>query len=142
LDAKTRMRADWEERARRNAFHYIASWKERWESSDFLRYGEEDSLRLVAPMLKACGAEQPSDLMLAIDLLWSGGMPWLGRSLAALFGMDSAAAGRTWRGAAVSAPKIISRVQSVGGEVRLSTGEETPMAWCCGIKKTGPASVC
>src|SRR5581483_10906847 len=56
-------------------------------------------------------AEQPSDLMLAIDLLWSGGMPWLGRSLAALFGMDSAAAGRTWRGAAVSAPKIISRVQ-------------------------------
>jgi len=259
LDAKTRMRVDWEERARRNAFHYIASWKEQWESSDFLRSGEEDYLRLVAPMLKACGAEQPSDLVLelgcgagrmtgsfarrhkrviavdlsaemlrraialhpspdnilwlrasgedlaflkdeavsfvfsylvlqhlpnerlvsnyvtemlrvlrpggiflfqfngssqptmnwrgraiwgAIDLLWSGGMPWLGRSLAALFGMDSAAAGRTWRGAAVSAPKIISLVQSVGGEVRLSTGEETPMAWCCGIKKTGPASVC
>lgn len=48
------MRKDWDERARRNAFHYIASWKKEWDVDEFLQSGEEDYLTLVEPILKRC----------------------------------------------------------------------------------------
>jgi SAM-dependent methyltransferase len=54
------MRRDWDERARKNAFHYIASWRREWDTDSFLASGEEDFARLVAPVLErsrisACG---------------------------------------------------------------------------------------
>jgi len=45
------MRHDWDERARQNAFHYIASWREDWNPQTFFASGEEDYQRLVAPPL-------------------------------------------------------------------------------------------
>ncbi len=45
------MRRDWDERARKDAFHYIASWRKDWDVASFLASGEEDYLRLVAPVL-------------------------------------------------------------------------------------------
>lgn len=46
------MRRDWDSRARKDAFHYIASWRKDWDVSAFLKSGEEDYERLVAPILE------------------------------------------------------------------------------------------
>ncbi len=45
------MKRDWDERARKNAFHYIASWRTDWDAGSFFASGEEDYQRLVAPIL-------------------------------------------------------------------------------------------
>lgn len=47
------MRRDWDERARRNAFLYIASWRSDWDEASFFESGEQDYLRLVQPVLQA-----------------------------------------------------------------------------------------
>jgi SAM-dependent methyltransferase len=44
------MRQDWDERARKDAFHYIASWRKDWTPESFFQSGEEDYGRLVAPV--------------------------------------------------------------------------------------------
>jgi SAM-dependent methyltransferase len=44
------MRRDWNARARKDAFHYIASWRKDWDVSEFLKSGEEDYEQLVAPV--------------------------------------------------------------------------------------------
>ena len=44
------MRQDWDERARKDAFHYIASWRKDWTPESFFQSGEEDFQRLVAPV--------------------------------------------------------------------------------------------
>lgn len=49
------MSRDWDERARKNALHYIASWQNEWDLESFLASGEEDIARLVVPTLKHCG---------------------------------------------------------------------------------------
>src|SRR5579871_5552991 len=41
------MRQDWDERARKDAFHYIASWRKDWSPESFFLSGEEDYRRLV-----------------------------------------------------------------------------------------------
>jgi ubiquinone/menaquinone biosynthesis C-methylase UbiE len=46
------MRQDWDERARKNAFYYIASWRKDWNENSFLQSGEEDYQNLVADILK------------------------------------------------------------------------------------------
>ena len=46
------MRRDWDERARRNAFLYIASWRKDWDEASFFESGEQDYLRLVHPILQ------------------------------------------------------------------------------------------
>jgi SAM-dependent methyltransferase len=46
------MRRDWDERARRNAFLYIASWRRDWDEKSFFESGEQDYLRLVHPILQ------------------------------------------------------------------------------------------
>jgi ubiquinone/menaquinone biosynthesis C-methylase UbiE len=46
------MRRDWDERARRDAFLYIASWRKDWDEASFFESGEQDYLRLVAPVLR------------------------------------------------------------------------------------------
>jgi ubiquinone/menaquinone biosynthesis C-methylase UbiE len=48
------MRRDWDNRARKNAFHYIASWREEWDLPAFLASGEEDYGKLVRPVLDRC----------------------------------------------------------------------------------------
>ena len=48
------MSRDWNERAQKNAFHYIASWQNEWDLKSFLASGEEDITRLVVPTLERC----------------------------------------------------------------------------------------
>jgi ubiquinone/menaquinone biosynthesis C-methylase UbiE len=50
--AEETMRRDWDERARRDAFLYIASWRKDWDEASFFASGEEDYLRLVDPILQ------------------------------------------------------------------------------------------
>jgi ubiquinone/menaquinone biosynthesis C-methylase UbiE len=245
------MRRDWDDRARKNAFHYIASWREEWDLDSFLASGEEDYLRFVDPVLKRCGIPTtgkvmaelgcgagrmtPSfarryDYVLALDLsaemlrrareihsqtdnvlwlrvggtdlaclasdstdfffsylvlqhlptedlvlyyvremlrvlrpgggflfqfngshtatmnmrgrlawgfvdvLWSMRLLSLSRKTAALLGFDPAVAGRSWRGAVISADRIAKFLKANGGEVREMPGEGTPFAWCSGVK--------
>ena len=46
------MRHDWDERARRNAFLYIASWRKDWNEDSFFESGEQDYVQLVLPILQ------------------------------------------------------------------------------------------
>jgi ubiquinone/menaquinone biosynthesis C-methylase UbiE len=50
--AKDTMRRDWDERARRDAFLYIASWRKDWDEVSFFESGKQDYLRLVHPILQ------------------------------------------------------------------------------------------
>src|SRR6266566_1089265 len=49
------MSRDWDERARKNALHYIASWQNEWDLKSSLASGEEDIARMVVPTLERCG---------------------------------------------------------------------------------------
>jgi SAM-dependent methyltransferase len=51
MDTANLMRQDWDERARKDAFHYIASWRKDWTPESFFHSGEEDYGRFVAPVL-------------------------------------------------------------------------------------------
>lgn len=51
MKASNSMRRDWDERARKDAFHYIASWKDDWNEESFFASGETDYQRLVEPAL-------------------------------------------------------------------------------------------
>src|SRR6267154_6879879 len=46
------MRRDWNERARHNAFLYIASWRHDWTEESFFTSGEADVQRTVHPILE------------------------------------------------------------------------------------------
>jgi SAM-dependent methyltransferase len=50
-DASTAMRQDWNERARKDAFYYVATWRQDWTVETFLESGEEEYLKLVQPVL-------------------------------------------------------------------------------------------
>jgi len=246
------MRRDWDDRARRNAFHYIASWRRDWDVTSFLASGENDYSTLVAPVLErchvpanggvmvelGCGAGRmtgsfarrykrvlaldisaemlqrarqihthqesiswvqlggtdisflasnsadfvfsylvlqhlPSEDLVfgyireflrvlrpggaflfqfngsykptmnwrgrliwgVIDALWAAQLKWLSRAVARSMGLDPEAAGKTWRGAAIEAGRVVSALRSMGSEIRELSGEDTSMAWCCGVKK-------
>jgi ubiquinone/menaquinone biosynthesis C-methylase UbiE len=60
------MRKDWDERARKDAFHYIASWRKDWNPDTFFQSGEEDYQRLVAPVLQRLGWEPQGKTMLEL----------------------------------------------------------------------------
>jgi len=60
------MSRDWDERARKNAFHYIASWRKEWDLKSFLASGEEDIARLVVPTLERCGVVLAGKRMLEV----------------------------------------------------------------------------
>lgn len=57
------MRRDWEARARKDAFHYIASWKKDWDEESFLASGEEDFQRMVVPVLERCGIAEGNAML-------------------------------------------------------------------------------
>jgi SAM-dependent methyltransferase len=61
-----KMRRDWDERARRDAFHYIASWKPSWKLEDFLASGAKDYRQLVAPVLERCRIPAAGDVMIEL----------------------------------------------------------------------------
>jgi ubiquinone/menaquinone biosynthesis C-methylase UbiE len=58
------MRQDWNERARQDAFLYIASWRKDWDEPSFFASGEADYQNLVAPVLKRLALD-PSDKSMA-----------------------------------------------------------------------------
>src|SRR5215469_15035423 len=58
------MRSDWNERARKDAFLYIASWNNNWDSASFFASGEKDYQNLVAPVLQRLSLD-PSILLRA-----------------------------------------------------------------------------
>jgi SAM-dependent methyltransferase len=60
------MRQDWDERARKDAFYYIASWRKDWDEASFWRSGEEDYERLVAQRLAACSFSPQGRIMLEL----------------------------------------------------------------------------
>jgi ubiquinone/menaquinone biosynthesis C-methylase UbiE len=60
------MQRDWDDRARRNAFHYIASWQKQWNSEAFLASGKQDYQALVAPVLERCGIPATGECMLEL----------------------------------------------------------------------------
>lgn len=254
MNVREMMRRDWDDRAQRNAFHYIASWKQDWDIDSFLASGEDDYETLVSPILERCGVPTNGDVMVelgcgagrmtrsfgrqykrivaldlsaemlrrarqihpaqqnilwlrvggtdlaclgsgladflfsylvlqhlpkeelvfgyiseflrvlrpggaflfqfngshkptmnlrgrlawgVVDALWSAQLGSLSRTTARIFGLDPAAAGKSWRGTAIEAGRIESALHSGGGEVRELAGKNTPMAWCCGVKSTG-----
>jgi len=55
LKATNSMRHDWNERARKDAFLYIASWKDDWSEESFFASGEADYERLVEPIIARLG---------------------------------------------------------------------------------------
>jgi SAM-dependent methyltransferase len=57
MDKTEHMRRDWDARAAKDAFFYIATWRKGWDASDFFKSGEEDYQRLVAPVLDRFGFE-------------------------------------------------------------------------------------
>lgn len=245
------MQRDWDERARKNAFHYIASWRQEWNLELFLGSGEEDIQQLVVPVLErcdfvlrgermlelgcgvgrmthgfaeryehvcafdlsremlsraqqihsgetnilwllgngadlACLASDSMDFVFSylvlqhlpdealalhyikemlrvlkrgcaflfqfnggfaptmnwrgrlawgiVDALWSSRLGWLSRAAASALGLDPAAAGKSWRGASIAAVTVAECVRSSGGQVREISGDNTPLAWCCGAK--------
>ena len=245
------MRQDWDERARRNAFHYIASWQEEWDLDAFLASGEYDYDTLVAPVLDRCGIPKSGECMLElgcgagrmtrnfasryrrvlavdlsaemlsrarkihssleniswlrvggadlaclasgsvdfvfsylvlqhlptralaeqyiqemlrvlrsgggfmfqfngstaptmnlrgriawrlVDALWSARLRSASRVVAAMLGLDPAAAGKSWRGAAIESSLVLHVVHDASGIVLETSGQGTPMTWCCGVK--------
>jgi SAM-dependent methyltransferase len=60
------MRRDWDDRARQDAFHYIASWRTGWTAADFLDSGEKDFSGLVQPMLESCGLAAAGNTMVEL----------------------------------------------------------------------------
>jgi ubiquinone/menaquinone biosynthesis C-methylase UbiE len=65
-DTTELMRQDWDERARKDAFHYIASWRKDWNPETFFQSGEEDFQKLVAPVFNGRAWELQGKTMLEL----------------------------------------------------------------------------
>ena len=76
------MRQEWDARARKDAFYYIASWRKDWDVSAFLNSGEEDYERLVRPTLDRIGFSPAGKTMLELGC----GAGRMTHSFAARFG--------------------------------------------------------
>jgi ubiquinone/menaquinone biosynthesis C-methylase UbiE len=50
-NASSAMRQDWNTRARKDAFYYVATWRQDWTVETFLESGEEEYIKLVQPAL-------------------------------------------------------------------------------------------
>lgn len=66
MDTTDLMRQDWDERARKDAFHYIASWRKDWTPESFFQSGEEDYQQLVAPVLERAAWDPLGKAMLEL----------------------------------------------------------------------------
>ncbi len=70
-----------------------------------------------------------------VDALWAARLGMLSRTVASALGLDPALAGKSWRGASLMAGSVTEGVHISNGVVREINGENTPMAWCCGIRR-------
>jgi len=66
VDTTEFMRQDWDERARKDAFYYIASWRKDWTEESFFQSGEEDYKQLVAPVLERLQWDPHGKVMLEL----------------------------------------------------------------------------
>ena len=66
VDTTEFMRQDWDERARKDAFYYIASWRKDWTEESFFQSGEEDYKQLVAPILERLRWDPHGKVMLEL----------------------------------------------------------------------------
>ena len=80
------IRQDWDERARKNAFYYIASWRSDWDVDSFFDSGEEDYKRLVEPILNQLSFQTAGKSMVEVGC----GAGRMTRSFARRFGQVSA----------------------------------------------------
>ena len=63
LERSSRMRREWDERARENAYHYVASGRETWTLDEFLESGRESvETHIVADLERISGGRQPREL--------------------------------------------------------------------------------
>lgn len=60
------MRIDWDARAQRDAFHYIASWRKDWDAASFFASGEKDVQELAAPVLERLALDATDKTMAEI----------------------------------------------------------------------------
>lgn len=60
------MRRDWDERARKDAYFYIATWEKDWNPQRFFESGEADVHRFVDPALQRLGFLPQGKTMLEI----------------------------------------------------------------------------
>ena len=248
------MKRDWEERARKNAFHYIASWRKDWDPTLLLRFrrgrlpsprdarfgrdefqparqihgrsrlrrwkndaslrprvrargrsghfagdaapGEKISvsfkifagcsltarrcsgvtdasadftfsylvlqhlpsqalatallreiLRTLKPgglfLLQYNGAREPSmnwkgrAAWGAVNRLWSAGFHRAARTTASAMRLDPEMVGRSWHGISLDSADVRLILESAGGQSLHFSGENTPMAWCWGLRGAG-----
>jgi SAM-dependent methyltransferase len=66
VKAAESMRRDWDKRARKDAFYYIASWRKDWDEASFLRSGEDDYEKFVKPALERQGFSPRGKTMLEL----------------------------------------------------------------------------
>ncbi len=76
------MRREWNARAGKDAFFYIASWRTDWDAAGFLKSGEEDYQQLVAPVLDRFAFSPEGGTMLELGC----GAGRMTRSFASRFG--------------------------------------------------------
>lgn len=99
------MRTDWDERARDNARHYVATSKERWSDGDFFKSGSEEIRLHVQPYLGViCGDRSPSDMRM-LEIGCGAGRMTLGFS--EMFGVVEAVD---------VSPEMVSRARAAAGE--------------------------
>jgi ubiquinone/menaquinone biosynthesis C-methylase UbiE len=60
------MQRDWNARARKDAFFYIASWQRDWDPESFFSSGEQDYEKLVEPILRQTGYPTAGKTMLEV----------------------------------------------------------------------------
>ncbi|MDD5025971.1 MAG: class I SAM-dependent methyltransferase [Candidatus Peribacteraceae bacterium] len=85
MTVSERMRRQWNERARENAYYWVVSGQEQWTKEEYYREGEKDVARLVVPYLKSCGLfPEHTKTLSALDIGCGTGR--LVRALADIFG--------------------------------------------------------
>jgi hypothetical protein len=134
------MRRDCNERARRDAFLHIASWKRNWNEETFFASGESGYQLLVEPVLLRLAVTPAASTMAELGC-GAGRMTRAfarrfhsARSCARLAGIDPQMIGRTWRGIALSSGEVDKMVRDAGGLPVGFQGADSPLAWCRGRK--------
>ena len=84
-----RMRSDWDELARENARHYIATGQDQWGDREFFRSGEINVANEVMPeMLRICGGSRSPLELSALEI--GCGVGRMTRMLSRIFGRVTA----------------------------------------------------
>ena len=84
-----KMRRDWDERARKNARHYVVTGQEEWSDDEFFRSGEQTvKEEILTDMINVCQGKEPNQ-MRVLEIGCGAGR--ITRALAGLFGEVHAA---------------------------------------------------